>query len=93
MLLEALNGKGYTLWGSFAGLLTGACWTGANLLRGKVRWQDLADNLLIIGSVSLIVYAVSMIVHRKRKWVATPSQPPSAAPSDKIWPPPPTSHP
>jgi hypothetical protein len=90
MLFGALSGKGYSLWGSFAGLLMGACLTGANLLRGQARWQDLADNLSIIGGVSSIVYAASMIMHRKRKRVAMPSQPPSA-PSDETWPPPPTS--
>jgi len=91
MLFGALNGKGYSLWGSFAGLLMGACMTGANLLRGQARWQGLVDNISMIGGVSSIVYAVSIIVHRKRKRVAMSPPLPHALPSDKVWPPPPTS--
>ena len=91
MLFGALNDKGYPLWGSFAGLLTGICYTGASLLRGRPRWEDLTDTLLIIGSVSSITYAILMVAHRKSRRGAVPPQPQPVAPSDKVWPPPPTS--
>lgn len=75
---------------SLIGFLWGACLAASVMLRGKPPWNGLGDALGMVSAVSGIVYAVLIIMHRKRKRVAMPSQPPSA-PSDKIWPPPPTS--
>lgn len=93
MLFEALNDKVYLLWGSVAGLLAGSCWTAANLLRGRPRWEDLTDNLLIIGGASSITYAVLMVrlARRRNRPITVPPEVQPTMPSDKVWPPPPTA--
>ena len=76
----------------FLYMLFGACTTISSLLIGKPRsrYELLGVILEIIGGVSGLIGAVLTMRHQKTKHAALP-QPEPAAPSDKGWPPPPTS--
>jgi len=90
MLIQALNGKNFSVWASIAGLLSGFCWTAGNLLRKQPQWDDLVIALSILGVLAQVCYFVLFICHQKAKRANILSMQP-VVPSDKIWPPPPTA--
>ncbi len=76
-----------------AGFLWGACVMVSPVLHTKPPWIGFGHVLSTAGAIFAVIYLVLLNRHNKRKQTAVPSQPQYAAPSDDIWPPPPTSHP
>jgi hypothetical protein len=77
---------------SVTSLLLGICLTVATLLRGKGHWDGFSDVVMLVcfvlGGINL--YLMKQQVSNINAVVLPPCE---TAPSDKIWPPPPTSHP
>ncbi len=68
-------------------------WAASILLHGKPHWADLSVDLGIAGAVGTILYVtMTVILSRGRKRIAAVA-PATPAPSNNVWPPPPTSHP
>ena len=74
-----------------AGFLWGACFMASPVLRAKPQWVGLSHALTMAGVVFGVIRSVSVIRHSKSKQAAVPSPSQHAAPSDEIWPPPPTA--
>ena len=91
-LLEKWQGKDrLPMSAILVGFLWGACYTVASVLHMKPQWVSLSHVLTLAGSVFAIIWCVLINRHNKRNRVAVQAQPQYAAPSDDIWPPPPTS--
>ena len=88
ILLSSLDGDNQALVQSgWLGTLGGACTTAANVLRNKPQWEAAMVTSAAIG-YTMIIYFVFRFAKARRATVPLPTP---AAPSDDIWPPPPTS--
>ena len=76
---------------ALTGIAFFGCLLVSTLLREKPPWGGLSDALSIVAAVPGISYAIVMMRRGRRKSVVALRI--TFAPSDKTWPPPPTSHP
>ena len=73
------------------GMVFGAGLAGSYALRVMPQHKHLADVLGHIGAISGIIYPFLLLNNRRMKLADRKAQSQSTAPSDDIWPPPPTA--
>jgi len=79
------------VWTYALGMVFGISLAADYVLRVWTPYKHIAEVLGLVGAVSAITYSFLLLNAKRTKRSVTAVMPEPAAPSDKIWPPPPTS--